>query len=89
MTNKKAHSAFFMNKTYNLLVNNMFDIIKSYFSKEEYYIILTKNYLYIKNYTKIINIEENEILLEINSKIYKIKGDNKKNKRWWMFRDCI
>lgn len=58
------------------MVNNMFDIIKSYFSKEDYYIILTKKYLYIKNYSKIINIEEKEILIEIDSKIYKIKGDN-------------
>lgn len=52
----------------------MLDIIKSYFNKEEYYIILTYNNLYIKNYTKVIDIAEQEILIDIQGKIIKITG---------------
>lgn len=54
----------------------MFDILKSYLDKEKYYIIVMPNDIYIKNYSKIINIEDKEILIEIDSKIYKIVGAN-------------
>lgn len=54
----------------------MFDIIRSYISKEDYYIIILDNGLYVKNYQKLIGINDNEIMMEINNKIYKIKGSN-------------
>ncbi len=54
----------------------MFDILKSYLDKEKYYIIVMPNDIYIKNYSKIINIEDKEILIEIDGKIYKIVGAN-------------
>lgn len=54
----------------------MLDIIRSYISKEEYYIILLKNNVYIKNYSKIIGITDNEILIDIQGVIYKINGEN-------------
>jgi len=54
----------------------MFDIIKSYFKKEKFYIIITSNSLYIKNYKKLINIDENEVLVELISNIMKINGKN-------------
>lgn len=52
----------------------MLDIIKSYFNKEDYYIIVTNNNLYIKNYTKVIDINETEALIDINNRIIKITG---------------
>lgn len=54
----------------------MLDIIKSYFNKEEYYIIVTNNNLYIKNYQKVIDITDKEILIDINNRIIKITGQN-------------
>lgn len=54
----------------------MLDIIKSYFNKEDYYVIVTNNNLYIKNYTKVIDISENEALIDINNRILKITGQN-------------
>lgn len=54
----------------------MLDIIKSYFSKEDYYIIVTNNNLYIKNYTKVIDINETEALIDIHNRILKITGQN-------------
>ena len=54
----------------------MFDIIRSYIDKEKYYIIILSNGLYIKNYQKLININAEEIILEIDQSIYKIKGSN-------------
>lgn len=58
------------------MVNNMLDIIKSYFKKENYYLIFTSNSIHIKNYKKIINIDESEVIIEISNKIVKIKGNN-------------
>lgn len=58
------------------MVNNMLDIIKSYFKKENYYLILTSTSLYIKNYKKLINIDESEVIIEIGNKVIKIKGSN-------------
>lgn len=54
----------------------MFDVIRSYISKEDFYIIILKNNLYIKNYSKLLSITDNEILVEIASKLYKINGNN-------------
>lgn len=54
----------------------MLDIIKSYFSKEDYYIIVTNNNLYIKNYSKVIDINESEALINIHDRILKITGKN-------------
>ena len=51
----------------------MFDIIRSYISKEDYYLIILKNGIYIKNYQKLIGITDEEILIEIDNSIYKIK----------------
>lgn len=54
----------------------MFNILKSYLDKEKYYIIIMTNSIYIKNYNKIINIEDKEILIDIDNNIYKISGNN-------------
>lgn len=54
----------------------MLDIIKSYISKESFYIITMEDRFYIKNYSKIINISTNEVLIEINQFIYKFIGKN-------------
>lgn len=52
----------------------MFDIIRSYISKEDYYLIILSNGIYIKNYQKIIGINDDEIIIGIDNTIYKIKG---------------
>lgn len=65
-----------MHFAYSLLVNNMLDIIKSYFNKETYYIILTSNAVYLKNYNKILNIDSEEAVVEINGRILKITGED-------------
>lgn len=54
----------------------MFDIIRSYIDKEDFYLIILSTGLYIKNYQKLIGIKDDEIILEINKFIYKIKGSN-------------
>ena len=54
----------------------MLDIIKSYFNKEDFYLIITNNNLYIKNYNKIINIEPTEILININDQLLKVTGQH-------------
>lgn len=54
----------------------MLEIIKSYLKNENYYLILTSSSLYIKNCNKIVNIDENEVIAEINNKLVKIKGSN-------------
>lgn len=54
----------------------MLDIIKSYFNKETYYIILTSNAVYLKNYNKILNIDSEEAVVEINGRILKITGED-------------
>lgn len=54
----------------------MFDIIRSYISKEDYYLIILSNGIYIKNYQKLIGITNDEVIIEINNNIYKIKGSN-------------
>ncbi|MCH5166460.1 MAG: YabP/YqfC family sporulation protein [Erysipelotrichales bacterium] len=59
----------------------MLDIIKSYFNKEDFYLIITNSNLYIKNYNKIINIEPTEIIININEQLLKINGQNLTLKR--------
>lgn len=54
----------------------MFDIYKSYFNKEKYYIILTNNTFYIKNYHKIINIDEHELNILLDNKSLRISGEH-------------
>ena len=52
----------------------MFDIIRSYFKDEKYYVVLFNDGIYIKNYNNILSLTENEILVNIIESIYKIKG---------------
>ncbi|MDE5631152.1 MAG: hypothetical protein K2I70_06095 [Bacilli bacterium] len=54
----------------------MFDIIRSYIAKEDYYLIILSNGIYVKNYQKLIGIKDDEVLIEIDKNIYKIKGSN-------------
>lgn len=54
----------------------MLETIKSYLKFENYYIILTSTSLLIKNYKRIINIEDTELMVEVASKIIKVKGKN-------------
>ncbi len=54
----------------------MLDIIKSYISNEKFYIIIMDSAIYIKNYSKIINIADDEIIIEISGTLYKIKGSS-------------
>ena len=52
----------------------MFDIIRSYFKDEKYYVVLFNDGIYIKNYNNILSLTENESLVNINESIDKIKG---------------
>lgn len=52
----------------------MFEILKSYINNEKFYIIIMENSFYVKNYNKIININSEEVLLEIDNHIYKFTG---------------
>lgn len=54
----------------------MFDIIRSYFKDEKYYVVLFNDGIYIKNYNNILSLTDNEVLVNINESIYKIKGKN-------------
>lgn len=54
----------------------MFDIIRSYFKDEKYYVVLFNDGIYIKNYNNILSLTDNEVLVNINDSIYKIKGKN-------------
>ncbi len=54
----------------------MFDIIRSYFKDEKYYVVLFNDGIYIKNYNNILSLTDNEVLVNINDSIYKIKGNN-------------
>lgn len=65
-----------MFKSYILVVKPMLEIIKSYLKNEHYYIILTEKSLLIKNYKKIINITDSEVIIELQGKTTKIKGNN-------------
>lgn len=54
----------------------MFDIIKSYFDKEEYYIILLNDRLLIKNFKKIYELTDYGLIIEIGSNTYRISGNS-------------
>lgn len=54
----------------------MFDIFKSYLDKEGYYLIITSDKYYIKNYKKIISIDENELIISLAKRYLKITGKN-------------
>ncbi len=46
------------------------------FKDENYEIIIRINYLYIKNYVKIIDINMNKISIEVKNSILNISGNN-------------
>lgn len=54
----------------------MFDIIRSYLDKESFYLLILKDGLYIKNYEKLLGITEGEVMLQIASNLYQIKGSH-------------
>lgn len=54
----------------------MFNIIESYFKDNDYYIIICNDKLYIRNYSKILELTETYILIEINNTIYKFIGNS-------------
>lgn len=54
----------------------MLDIIRSYFKDEKYYIVMFNDGVYIKNYNNILSLTEDELLININEILYKIKGKN-------------
>ena len=51
---------------YNYLGDNMLDIFRNYLSKEDYYVILYSNYIYIFNYKEIKKFTDTFIKLELN-----------------------
>ncbi len=54
----------------------MLDIIRSYFKDEKYYIVMFNDGVYIKNYNNILSLTEDELLININEILYRIKGKN-------------
>ena len=56
------------------MVIYLIETLKTYLNKEEYYFIITSNYLYIKNYTNLLSMNEFDILLNIKTNNYRIKG---------------
>ena len=56
------------------MVIYLIETLKTYLNKEEYYFIITSNYLYIKNYTNFLSMNENEIILSIKNNSYRVKG---------------
>lgn len=52
----------------------MLEIFRNYLKKEEYYIILYSNYIYIYNYKDIIKFTDTYISLEFNNLKLNIKG---------------
>ncbi len=54
----------------------MIETLKSYLSKENYYIIITKNNIYLYNYEELTSLNNNEILIKLNKTYYKITGNN-------------
>ena len=54
----------------------MIETLKSYLSKENYYIIITKNNIYLYNYEELASLNNNEILIKLNKTYYKITGNN-------------
>ena len=54
----------------------MFEIFKSYLKKEDYYVILYSNYIYIFKYLDIIKFTDKYISLKLNKIILNIYGYN-------------
>lgn len=54
----------------------MLDIIRSYFKDEKYYIVMFNDGVYIKNYNNILSLTEDELLININEILYRVKGKN-------------
>jgi phage antirepressor YoqD-like protein len=54
----------------------MIDTIKSYLDKSTYYIINTNDMIYIKNYSKLITIDQNKIIFLVKNTKYVITGNN-------------
>lgn len=54
----------------------MLDIIRSYFKDEKYYIVIFNDGVYIKNYNNILSLTEDELLININEILYRVKGKN-------------
>lgn len=54
----------------------MLDIIRSYFKDEKYYIVMFNDGVYIKNYNNILSLTEDELLININEVLYRVKGKN-------------
>ena len=52
----------------------MLDIIRSYFKDEKYYIVMFNDGVYIKNYNNILSLTEDELLININEILYRVKG---------------
>lgn len=59
----------------------MIETLRSYIDNKEFYILVTKQFIYIKNYTNITSITNEEILFSINKNYYKISGNNLSLKR--------
>ncbi len=55
---------------------NPFEKYRSLILESDFKINVSFNYIDILNFTKIINIEEKEVILEQNKKIIKIIGSN-------------
>ena len=54
----------------------MLEILKNYLKKEQYYIILYSNYIYIYKYLDILKFTEKFISLKLNKMIINIYGDD-------------
>lgn len=67
---------FWVTNSYYLLVIFMLDIIRSYFKDEKYYIVMFNDGVYIKNYNNILSLTEDELLININEILYRVKGKN-------------
>ena len=52
----------------------MLKSINKFIINNEYSINIWKNYIEINNFTDLILLEDNEVIIEINKKIIKIKG---------------
>lgn len=52
----------------------MFEIFKNYLKKEDYYIILYSNYIYVFRYIDIIKFTDKYISLKLNNMIFNIYG---------------
>lgn len=54
----------------------MLEILKNYLKREQYYIIVYSNYIYIYKYLDIIKFTEKFISLKLNKMIINIYGDD-------------